>query len=475
MNLFKLKSFLKIYLAILISTVFISCSSEDKKTGQGTAQASEKQTYEIIKDTGNWPQFRGNHAAGVVDEQNLPDTWNGKTGENIKWKTLIPGLAHSSPIIWENKLFVTTAISSKKGVSFKHGLYGDGDASEDKSVHKWNLYCLNKKSGKILWELTMTEGVPIDKRHIKSTYASSTPVTDGKYVVAFFGSQGLFASDMDGKLLWKKDLGRLNIGAYDKPEYEWGGASSPIIYKDKVIVQCDTQNESFLIACDIKTGETVWKTMRDELPSWGTPTIVNGSKRVELVTNSSNWIYGYNPESGKEFWRLGGSSQITTPTPIFHKDFILVCSGRRPEAPIFAIKAGADGDISLKEGETSNEFVAWYKLRRGPYMPTPLIYRGYFYTLHNSGRFECFELETGKDIYRERTKHSGGGFSASPVAADGKIYLPGEDGDIFIIKAGPEFENLAMNNMGERLMATPTISDGMMYVRAEKHLFAVGQ
>ena len=471
MFIFRLKLLLKTFIILSFTVVYFFCIKANKIN----AQTNVEKSVDVVKDTGNWPQFRGIHAAGVADGQNLPDKWDGASGENIKWKTLIPGLAHSSPIIWENKLFVTSAISSKEDVSFKHGLYGDGDASEDKSVHRFNLYCLNKKSGEIQWELTMTEGAPIDKRHIKATYASSTPVTNGKYIVAFFGSQGLYASDMNGKLLWKKDLGRLDIGAYDKPEYEWGGASSPIIYEDKVIVQCDTQNESFVIACDIKSGKTVWKTMRDELPSWGTPTIVKSSKRTELVTNSSNWIYSYNPENGKEIWRLGGSSKITTPTPIFHKDLILVCSGRRPEAPIFAIKAGAEGNISLKEGETSNEFVAWYKLRRGPYMPTPIIYQGYFYALQNQGRFDCYDLETGNDIYRERTKHSGGGFSASPVAADCKIYLPGEDGDIFVIKAGPKFEVLSTNNMGERLMATPAISEGMMFVRAENHLFAIGQ
>lgn len=215
--------------------------------------------------------------------------------------------------------------------------------------------------------------------------------------------------------------------------------------------------------------------MRDELLSWGTPTIVNSSKGIELVTNSSNWIYGYNPENGEELWRLGSSSKITTPTPIFYKDLILVCSGRRPEAPISAIKTGAKGDISLQESEASNVFVVWHKLRRGPYMPTPIIYRGYFYALLNQGVFDCYELETGKEIYREQTKHAGGGFSASPVAVDGKIYLAREDAEIFVIKAGPKFENIAINKMGERLMATPAISEGLMYVRAEKNLSAIGK
>lgn len=383
----------------------------------------------------NWPTFRGPHASGWLDGQNLPDSWDGESGKNIKWKTLIPGLAHSSPIIWEKRLFVTTAISSRDSVSFRHGLYGDGDASDDRSIHRWCVYCLDKKSGDILWEQTAFQGKPKDKRHIKSTYANSTPVTDGRAVIALFGSQGLYAYDMDGNLIWKKDLGRMDVGAYDAPEYEWGPASSPIIYRDLVIVQVDTQKESFIIACDIKTGKTLWKTERDELPSWGTPTIVEGEKRIELVTNSSNHIYGYDPVSGKELWRLGGSSQITTPTPIFSENLIIVCSGRRPEAPIFAIKKGAMGNISLTENQTGNEYVVWSKLRRGPYMPTPIIYRGYLYAIQNNGRLDCYDLQSGKEIYRERIPHAGGGFSASPVAGDEKIYLQGEDGAVFVVNS----------------------------------------
>jgi outer membrane protein assembly factor BamB len=426
------------------------------------------------EDEANWSSFRGNHAAGSMDGQNLPESWDGEKGQNIQWKTLIPGLAHSSPVIWGDKLFVTTAISSMGEAFFRHGLYGDGDASEDRSIHKWCVYCLDKKSGEFIWKATAVEGVPIDKRHVKSTYANSSPATDGRYVAALFGSQGLYVYDMKGNPVWKKDLGRMDVGAYDLPEYEWGTASSPIIYKDMVIVQVDTQKESFLIACDVKTGKVLWKTMRDELPSWGTPTVVESSKGIELVTNSSNHIYSYNPVNGKELWRLGGSSKITTPTPVFYKDLILVCSGRNPEAPIFMIRTGARGDITLKDKQTSNASIVWSKVRRGSYMPTPLIYRGYVYVLQNQGRLDCYDLNTGDEMYRERIPHSGGGFSASPVASDGKIFLPGEDGEIFAVQAGPKFKLLATNPMGERLMATPAISDGMMFVRAEKHLFAIG-
>lgn len=423
----------------------------------------------------NWPSFRGRHAAGVSEGQNLPENWDGEQGVNIKWKTRIPGLAHSSPVVWADRVFVATAISSRGEATFRHGLYGDGDASDDRSVHQWKVYALEKKSGKILWEKTAYEGVPREKRHIKASYANSTPATDGRYVIAYFGSQGLYAFDMNGRLIWKKDLGVLNAGAYDAPDYEWGTASSPIIYNNLVIVQCDTQNESFLLAADIKTGKTVWKTIREELPSWGTPTIYPGKDRVELITNASNFIRGYDPATGQELWRLGGSSKITAPTPVFSDDLIVVTSGRRPEAPIFVIRAGAAGDITLGNEQTSSKHIAWSKQKRGSYMPTPLIYGDYLYVLANQGIFDCYNLQTGEEIYRERLSHQGGGFSASPVAADGKIYLPSEDGGIFVVNAGPKFELLATNPMGELLMATPAISSGMMFVRTQHHLFAIGR
>ncbi len=423
----------------------------------------------------HWPSFRGEFAAGIADKQNLPDTWDGAKGTGIKWKVRIPGLAHSSPVIWEAQVFVTTAISSKGEAKFKPGLYGDGDASDDKSVHQWKVFCLDKRTGKIQWEQIAFEGVPLNKRHIKSTYASSTPATDGRYVVALFGSQGLVAFDLKGKLLWKRDLGRMDVGAYDLPDYEWGPASSPIIYKDFVIVQCDQQKSSFLTAIDIKTGKTIWNTSREELPSWGTPTIYPGKDRVELITNGSNFIRGYDPATGKELWRLGGSSKITAPTPIFDKDLLVVSSGRRPEAPIFVLRAGASGDITLQGEQTFNQHVVWSKQKVGSYMPTPLIYQGLLYVLRNQGILSCYDLATGEEKYTERIPHQGSGFSGSPVAADGKLYLPSEDGDIFVVKAGAKFELLGTNRIGQLLMSTPALSGGMMLVRAEHDLFAIGK
>jgi outer membrane protein assembly factor BamB len=423
----------------------------------------------------NWPSFRGPAASGVSDSQELPASWNVNTGDAILWKTPIPGLAHSSPIVWQDRIFLTTAISSLGDASFKRGLYGEGTASTDLSPHEFKLLSLDRKSGKILWERTAFQGPPREKRHIKSTYANATPATNGQVVVAFFGSQGIYAYDFAGKQLWKRDLGRLDAGAYDAPDYEWGTASSPILYGNLVIVQCDQQKGSFLIALDHKSGNVVWKTERDELPSWGTPAIYPGKTRTELVTNGSNFIRGYDPKTGKELWRLGGSSKITAPTPVYSGDLIFVASGRRPEAPIFAIRAGASGDITLPKGQSESQWIAWSKQQRGSYMPTPLIYGEYFYVLANQGIFDCYEMRTGRDVYRQRIPHSGSGFSASPVASGGRIYLPGEDGEVFVVKAGAAFEMLGKNEMGESIMATPAIAKDMLIVRTDRHLWGIGK
>jgi outer membrane protein assembly factor BamB len=425
-------------------------------------------------DSGSWPSFRGPNASGVADGQNLPDRWNGATGDNVLWKASIPGLAHSSPIVWGDRIFVTTAVSSREGASFRPGLYGDGDASDDRSPHKWILQAIDKRTGKRLWERVAHEGVPVDKRHVKSTYASATPATDGRLVVASFGSQGIHAYDVEGNFLWKVDLGRMNLGAYDIPTFEWGPASSPILWRGVVFVQCDTQEDSFLLALDAESGKTLWKTERDELPSWGSPTVYEGASGAELVTNSPNYVRGYDPLTGEELWRLGGSSKITAPTPVFAEGLIVVASGRRPEQPIFVVRAGSRGDLTLPEGRESSDTVVWSRTRRGPYMPTPLIYGGILYVLGNNGVFDAYDLATGAEIYRQRIPHLGSGFSASPVAADGKIYLSNEDGQMTVLKAGREFVHVATNPMGQLLMATPALSDGVLYVRAVSHLFAIG-
>ena len=440
-----------------------------------TAKARPPKTADPKTPNGSWPSFRGTQASGIAEGQNLPDTWNVKSGENILWRTPIPGLAHSSPVVWGNRIFVSSAVSSDPKASFRPGLYGDGDASQDRSRHRWMIYAVNKRDGKILWERVAYEGEPKEKRHIKSTYANSTPATDGRIVVAWFGSQGVYAFDINGRPLWNVDLGRVDMGAYDIPTYEWGPASSPIIWNNLVILQCDTQADSFLLALDAATGKTVWKTERDELPSWGTPTVAMTPNGPVLVTNASNFIRGYDPQTGKELWRLGRSSKITAPTPIFSDDVFVVASGRGPERPIFVVRSNARGDLTLPEGKNDSEAIVWSRSGRGSYMPTPLSYKGNLYVLSNNGLFDAYNLKTGAEVYRQRLPLVGSGFSASPIAADGKIYLSNEDGEILVIAAGDKFEHVATNSMGELLMATPAISQGVMYVRSAQSLIAIGR
>ena len=334
---------------------------------------------------------------------------------------------------------------------------------------------LNARTGTIAWERVAFEGPPVDTRHIKSTYASATPATDGRTVVVSFGSQGVYAYDVNGTFRWKVDLGHVKVGAYDIPSFEWGPASSPILFEDLVILQVDTHLDSFLLALDATTGAVRWKTERDELPSWGTPTVAQSDGAPELVTNGSKYVRGYDPRTGKELWRLGGSSKITAPTPIFSDGLFVVASGRAPERPIFVVKSGARGDVTLKAGETSGGAVAWSRTGRGSYMPTPLVYNGILYVLANNGVFDAYDLKSGAEIYRQRLPYVGSGYSASPVAADGKIYLSSEDGEMLVVAAGREFKHVGTNSMGELLMATPALSNGVMFVRGTDHLFAVGR
>jgi outer membrane protein assembly factor BamB len=439
-----------------------------------TAAPSPRPLPEATPATGSWPSFRGTGAAGVGDGQSLPDAWDGKEGENILWHVPVPGLGHSSPVIWGNTIFVATAVSSQPNATFKPGLYGDGDASEDHSPQQWKLFAYDKKTGAVRWERVAAEGAPLNKRHIKSTYASATPATDGRIVVASFGSMGLHAFDVAGNFLWKVDYGRVNMGAYDLPAFEWGPASSPIIWNGLVIIQIDTQADSFLLAVKADTGETVWKTERAELPSWGTPTVAATPAGPVLVTNASNFVRAYDPRTGQELWRVGKSSKLTAPTPIYADGLFVIASGRAPERPIFVVKPDARGDLTLGDGQTSNGGVVWSKTGRGSYMPTPLAYNGLLYVLANNGVLDAYDLKTGAEIYRERLPVIGSGYSASPIAADGKIYLSSEDGDMLVVAAGQTFKHIATNRMGELLMATPALSEGVMYVRSSNGLFAIG-
>jgi outer membrane protein assembly factor BamB len=418
----------------------------------------------------NWPSFRGRFAAGVADGYATPVTWSIEKGERLKWRTPIPGLAHSSPIVWGDRVFVTTAVSDRDEPTLKVGMYGDVEPVEEAEVFAWEVYCLDKRSGAVLWEQTAHTGVPKIKRHPKSSHANSTPATDGEHVVAFFGSEGLYCYDMTGKLLWQKDLGLLDSGFFRAPAAQWGFGSSPVIHEGRLIVQCDVQRDSFLAALDVNTGRETWRTPREDVPTWSTPTVTVREGKSQVIVNGFRHAGGYDFETGKEVWRLTGGGDIPVPTPIVAHDLVFLTNAHGRLSPLYAIRAEAGGDVSLAEGTASNAGVAWSYPRQGCYMPTPLAYGDYLYCCRDNGTLACYRAKTGEQVYEERLK---GGFSASPVAADGKLYLTSESGDVHVVKAGPEFQLLAANSMGETCMATPAVSHGRLFFRTRRNVVAV--
>ena len=423
-----------------------------------------------------WPRFRGAGASGIGDAQGTPMSWDGESGEGVLWKTAIPGLAHASPIIWDDKVFITSAVSDGGDESLRTGLYGDVDSVDDDSPHSWRVYALDKRTGALLWKTVATEGRPKSKRHLKSTQANPTPATDGEHLVAHFGSQGLYCFDMKGELQWQKQQGALASGWFFDSTYEWGFSSSPILHDGKVITQVDVDDGSFIAAYDLATGREVWKTGRDEIPTWGTPVVLSGAGEGgidEIVTNGTT-IRGYDAENGRELWRLGPNSEITVGSPVAVDGVAYVTGGYPPVRPIYAIRHGGRGDLTLPEGSTSSEHVAWSTKRGGTYIPTPLVYRGLLYMLHNSGRLTVHDAATGELIYRERVGQAVS-FSSSPIAADGRIYFTNEDGVTTVVRAGRTYEVLETNRLGEVVMATPAISDGLLVVRTAQHVYGLGE
>jgi outer membrane protein assembly factor BamB len=421
----------------------------------------------------NWASFRGSNAAGVAEGYPLPVAWNVETGENIRWKTPIPGLAHSSPIIWGDRLFVTSAVSADPKPYLRVGLYGESPDHPENVDHDFRVFCLDKKSGKILWEKTAYRGIPKTKRHIKATHANCTPATDGRHVVALFGSEGLYCYDFEGKLLWQKDIGYLDAGPSDARELQWGFASSPIIHDGRVIVFCAVRNASFVAAFDVQDGRELWRTPRETDPCWGTPTVHVGTDRTQIITNGYQHIGGYDFNTGKELWWMRGRGDVPVPTPVVANDLIYITNAHGGDSPVYAVRPTATGDITLADGATTNEYIAWSNLKIGNYMQTPLVYSGLLYCCRDSGILACYDATTGAKHYRERLA-DGVGFTASPVAGDGKVYFTSEEGDVHVVGAGPQFMLMGQNRMGEICMATPAISEGNLLFRTQNQIIAVG-
>jgi outer membrane protein assembly factor BamB len=394
-------------------------------------------------------------------------------GAGVAWKTKIPGLGHSSPVVLGDAIFVTTAITGKDEAELKVGLYGDIAPVEDDTAHSFRLLRLDRKTGKIVWERTAHDGVPKVKRHTKSSHANPTPATDGKHVVAFFGSEGLYAYDMTGKLLWNKDLGLLDSGYYVVPDAQWAFASSPVIHDGRVIVQCDVQKGSFLAAFDVKTGAELWRVAREDVPSWSTPTVHAKGDRVQILVNGYRHMGGYDLATGKELWRMSGGGDIPVPTPYVAHDLVFLTSAHGGPSPIFAIRTSAAGDITLGEGATSNAHVAWSAGRGGSYIPTTLVLGDELYVLKDNGVLSAHDAKTGALHYQERLGSGSDGFTASLVAAGDKVYATSEQGEVYVVRGGKKFEVVAKNEVGEIVMATPAVAGGTIWFRGRDHLVAV--
>jgi outer membrane protein assembly factor BamB len=420
----------------------------------------------VSSATPNWPQWRGPGGMGISTEKNLPAEWSAT--KNIKWKTAIAGLGHSSPVVWANRVFLTTAIEGPvvpgaKAVKHMDGdkefLHPDSIGADHKQTFK--VICLNAATGKILWEQTAYEGTPYDNRHRKSSFASSTPATDGKLVYAFFGTEGLYAYDMNGKLAWKADLGKLGTVGM-------GTGTSPILYENFVIIQCDEENgaASFIVALDKKTGKEVWRTPRKVQVSWATPILVPTAKRTELITSGSETVIAYDPATGKELWRHKGVDSNAIPSPVANQEMVFVSAGS-PAKIVMAIRLGASGDLT--------DSVVWQYAKGTAYVPSPILYGDYLYLTTDRGILTCLDAKTGEVKYEGGRIPIPATFTASPVAFEGKILLTSEDGDTFIVKAGPRHEILGTNSVGEPVYASPAIADGKIFIRGEKNIYCIGK
>jgi outer membrane protein assembly factor BamB len=420
-------------------------------------------------NTSNWSQWRGPEGTGLSHETNLPTEWS--ANKNIKWSTAIPGRGHSSPIVWGDKVFLTTdiegdTVAGAKAVEHKLGgqVFVHPDSVGANRKHTFKLLCFDRSTGKVLWEQTAYEGTVYDNRHRKGSYAAPTPATDGDRVYAWFGGEGdgLYCYDLNGKLIWKTAVGKIaNVGM--------GPGSSPVIFENVVILQCDEDEgkNSFIIALDKKTGKEVWKAPREVYASWSTPLIVKTAQRPELITNGTQTIISYDPRTGKELWQAKGHGGHAIPSPLTGHGMVFVYAGAHVKKTL-AIKLGGTGDIS------GSPNIVWQYEKGTAYVPSSILYGDYIYLMSDRGILTCLDAKTGKVIYEGGRIPVPASFTASPVAFDGKLLLTSEDGDTYVIKTGPKHEVLATNSVGEPVYASPAISDGMIFIRGEKNLYCIG-
>jgi outer membrane protein assembly factor BamB len=426
----------------------------------------------------NWPQFRGLQAGVAPDDARLPDTWSAT--QNVAWRIDIPGTSWSSPVVWGDHVFVTTAVNTKAEEPLRPvgeyvprsfgGTMAAGDLSRSTDPHRWFVYDIDFKTGKIRWQREVQQAAPTHTRHQKNSLASETPATDGERVYAYFSFAGLFAFDMNGTPLWSKPMDAV------KTRSGWGGAASPIVHRGRVYIVNDNDERSFIAAYDGRTGAELWRVVREEGSNWTTPFIWEHKLRTEIVTAGTGKIRSYGLD-GQLLWELKGMSVIAIPTPLASHGMLFIESGYPGDKlrPVYAIKPGGSGDISLKEGQTSNEYIAWSDPALGTYNTSPLVYGDCYYTLLDRGLLSCHDVRTGKEIYpRQRVTMDATAFTASPWAYNGKVFALSEDGDTYVVQAGPEFKVLGKNSLGEMSLATPAVSNGSLIIRTASKLYRIG-
>lgn len=422
----------------------------------------------------NWPQFRGPQAGGVDNSAPAPVRWNVATGENVQWRTLVPGLAHASPIIWDDRVYVATAVRPGKA-DLKVGLYGDIASANDQDVHQWRLLALDRATGKILWNKSGHESIPRVKRHTKASHCNSTPATDGQRIVALFGSEGLFCFDMEGALVWKKDLGPMDSGFFAVKSAQWGFASSPVIHDGKIVVLCDVQTNSFLAVFDLADGKELWRTPRQDVPTWSTPTIVSFGPRAEILVNGWHHTGSYDFATGKHIWKLDGGGDIPVPTPVVAHGFAYLTSAHGKFRPMRAVRLDAKGDITPPDPGATNAAIVWAHARQGSYMQTPVVVGENLYGCTDSGVLSCFDAKTGTIRFSERMGNGSEGFTASPVSDGRHLYFASEVGNVYVVRAIERFSVAATNKLGETFMSTPALADGTLFCRTREQLMAIGR